>query len=48
MDMNKKAEMPFWLVMTIITLVTMVVILIFIGLAGGKFNDFVDWLSSVF
>ena len=46
--MNKKGDMPFWLVMAIVVIVTMIVILVFIGLAGGRFNAFADWLSGVF
>jgi len=46
--MNKKADMPYWLVMTIIVLLGLVVMLIIVGAAGGKLGDFANWLADRF
>jgi len=43
---NKKAEMPFWLMMLIYTIVGLVVILGLIVLIKGKMFGFVDWLAG--
>jgi hypothetical protein len=46
--LNKKGEMPFWLVSMIIVLATMIVVLIIISISGGRLNEFIEWLGSVF
>jgi uncharacterized membrane protein len=46
--MDKKGDMPFWVIMLIFSLITLVTILIIIGLAGNKVHGFLDWLSGVF
>ena len=46
--LNKKGDIPFWLVMVIIILVTMIALLLIITATGGKLNEFIEWLSNVF
>ena len=48
MKMNKKADIPFWLVMTIIILASMIVLIIIITAAGGKMQEFLEWLTNIF
>jgi hypothetical protein len=48
LKLNKKGEMPFWLVSMIIILATMIVILIIISISGGRLNEFTEWLERIF
>jgi len=45
MHINKKGEMPFWLMMLIWALVGLVVVLIILKTQSGKFTVFLDWLG---
>ncbi len=44
---NKKAGIPYWLVMTIYSLIGLLVILGIIALAKGKMSDFINWLRGI-
>jgi len=46
MLMDKKGELPFWLIMAILILVTLIVMLIIVGAAGGKLHEFTDWFRG--
>ncbi len=46
--MDKKADVPFWLVMTILILASMIVLILIISASGGKMQEFTDWLSNIF
>jgi hypothetical protein len=46
--MEKKAEMPFWLVKMVIALALMLILLIIITTAGGFNFEFLDWLKGWF
>jgi hypothetical protein len=46
--MNKKAELPFWLVSVIIILLGLIVVMIILSASGGKMHEFLDWLEGVF
>jgi hypothetical protein len=46
--MDKKGDMPFWLVMMILILAGLVVVLLIIFAASGKLQDFLAWLTEVF
>jgi uncharacterized membrane protein len=44
-SMNKKGEMPWWLMMLIMSLVGLVVVLGMLAFSGGKLADFMAWLG---
>jgi len=46
--MDKKGEMLWWLAFAIIVLATLIVLLVIVGISGGKFSEFVNWLESIF
>lgn len=46
--MDKKGDIPFWLVMTIIILISLIVVLLIIYGASGKITEFYEWLRSMF
>ena len=46
--MNKKAEMPFWLAMTIFVLVGLVLILLFIALLSNKMGGILEYIDRMF
>ena len=45
LKMNKKADLPFWMVMLIWILLGAFVILIIVGIERGKLLEFLDWLG---
>jgi hypothetical protein len=47
-NMEKKAEMPFWLVKLVIALALMFILLIIITTASGYNFEFLDWLKDWF
>ncbi len=46
--MNKKGDVPFWLVMTILVLVVFVILVVIVTQAGGYLQKFVQWMGDVF
>lgn len=46
--MNKKGDIPFWLMMTIVILLSMIVILLILTASGGKMQEFLGWLEDFF
>jgi type VI protein secretion system component VasF len=45
MNMNKKGEMPWWLMMLILSLVVLVIILGMVKFQNDKLSDFLVWLG---
>jgi hypothetical protein len=46
--MNKKGDIPFWLIITILILVSLLVVLALIFGIKGKLGEFLAWLGDVF
>ena len=46
--MNKRGDIPFWLVTLILVLLGMIIIILLITAAGGKMQDFVRWIAGIF
>jgi hypothetical protein len=47
MIMDKKGDIPFYLVMMILVLVSLIVVLFIIFAMSGKLQDFIAWLQEV-
>jgi len=45
--MNKKADIPFGIIMAVLMLLTLLVILVIMGTAGGKMGDFLEWITGM-
>jgi len=45
--MNKRGDIPFWLIMTIIALITFVILVVIMTQAGGKLGGLMDWIRGI-